>query len=183
MRKFPTAAEVEEMVARGYCASVIAEARELYARGQVAEELKAAIRKAFANVTLGNGIGLEEAQAIDDYATATVRAARRAKDERHDWAVLAAEDLDRYNSSLSFFDAEGMRFHLPAYMIAELEGRYGFDLASTIASSTTDDERYTLLDEAQRAAVRDFLRFVLDEPEYAFDRENIQLALTRYWEI
>src|SRR5688572_8588702 len=180
MRKFPTVADVDEMVARGYDSSVVAEARELAARGQVVEHLKAAIRKAFAGVTLGDGVGLEEAQAIDDYKSATVRAACRAKDEKHDWTAIDVEDLDRCNSSLSFFDAEGMRFHLPAYMIAELECRYGFDLAASIAYSASDDERYSLLDEAQRAVVRDFLRFVRDEPDY--DRASIQLALTNYWE-
>jgi hypothetical protein len=164
----PGAAEVEEM---------------LPARDQTVADLKTAIRKAFAGVRLGDGIGLQEAQAIDDYESDAVRAACRAKDECHDWAAIGAEDLNRCNSSLSFFDAEGMRFHLPAYMIAELEGRYGFDLASTIAYSTTDDERYTLLNDAQRAAVRDFLRFVRDEPDYKFQRESIQLALTNYWEV
>jgi hypothetical protein len=147
------------------------------------EELKIAIRKAFANVTLGDGIGLEEAQAIDDYETAAVRAARRAKDETRDWTAIDAEALNRCYSSLSFFDAKGMRFHLPAYMIAELEGRYDYDLASTIAYSTTDDERYLLLNDAQVAAVRDFLRFCRDQPEYEFQRESIQLALTNYWEV
>lgn len=174
--------EVDEMVARGYDPSVIAEGRELAARGRVAEDLKAAIRKAFAGVALGDGIGLHEAQAIDDYKSDAVRAARRAKDERLDWAALDADDLDRLHSSLAFFDAEGMRFHLPAYMLAELEGRYGFDLALTIAYSASGDERYTLLNEAQKAAVRDFLRFVQGEPEYSSSRESIQLALTNYWE-
>jgi len=42
----------------------------------------------------------------------------------------------RCNSSLSFFNADGMRFHLPAFLIAELKGEYrcGIEICLTSRS-------------------------------------------------
>src|SRR5688500_17196676 len=88
----------------------------------VSEALCDLIREAFAGVKLGNGIGLQEAQGIDDYADKETCARYRAGDEKEDWTRIPAEELSRCNSSLSFFDAEGMRFHLPAFLVAELQG-------------------------------------------------------------
>ena len=80
------------------------------------------IRDAFAGVTLGNGVGLREANGLDDYADSRTLAAYRSQDEKLDWSAISAADLDDCASSLGFFDADGMRFHLPAYLVADLEG-------------------------------------------------------------
>lgn len=168
----------------GYDRSVIEEAVELSKRWGVKEQLKQQLRQAFAGVGLGGGIGLREAQGLDDYASEEKCAAYRASDEKLDWQVLRADDLNQCNSSLSFFDAEGMRFHLPAYLIADLDGTYGFGMAfmlTQVTQSSSGDERFALLDQAQRAAVRAYLRFIEDEPEYKFEREYIQHALAGFW--
>jgi hypothetical protein len=179
--KYPTAADIEDMKARGFDPTVIAEAVERFKRGQIAEQLKLAIRGAFAGVTLGTGIGLQEAQCIDDGKNDKTRAACREQDEKENWGALPAEHLDRCNSSLFYFDAEGMRFHLPAYLVAALDGAFGFDLPYTLATAVPDDDRFTLLDTAQRETVREFLRFFRDEPDHAADRVLIQQALAAYW--
>ena len=179
--KYPSPQDIEEMRARGYDRSVIEEAVELSKRWVVKEQLKDQIRQAFAGVRLGGGIGLHEAQGLDDYASAEKCAAYRESDEKLDWQALQHEDLDKCNSSLSFFDAEGMRFHLPAYLIADLEGSYGFGMAFTLTQSSLCGEQCALLDEAQRAAVRAYLCFIEYEPEYEFEREYIQRALADFW--
>jgi hypothetical protein len=97
------------------------------------------------------------------------------------WAGLRSEELNKCNSSLSFFDAEGMRFHLPAYLIADLDGTYGFGMAFTLTQSSLLGEQVALLNEAQHAAVRAYFRFVEHEPEYEFEREHIQNALVGFW--
>jgi hypothetical protein len=181
MRKFPTAAELADMTERGFDRSVLAEQRALFERGQVAERIKADVRAAFAGVTLGEGIGLLEAQAIDDYKSNAERAASRTKDEKDDWSAIDVDSLNRCYSSLHFFDAEGLRFHLPAYLIAELEGNFGFDLHWTLCHSTAGEERFTLLSEPQRKGVVEFLQFVCDEPDYQSDRPLIEAALAGYW--
>jgi hypothetical protein len=81
------------------------------------------VRSAFQGVTLGKGVGLRQGQGLDDYADERSLATYRAQDEKLDWSAIPVADLDQCYSSLSFFDADGMRFHLPAYLVADLEGR------------------------------------------------------------
>jgi hypothetical protein len=142
------------------------------------EQLKEQIRQAFTGVCLGNGIGLREAQGLDDYATEDECAKYRELDEKNDWQTICPEDLNNCHSSLSFFDAEGMRFHLPAYLLAELNETYRFSLTFTL---TQESEQFALLDKVQRAAVRKFLRFIQYKPDYEFDEEDIQYALAFIW--
>ena len=80
------------------------------------------IRAAFAGVVLGEGVGLRQGRGLDDYADEGTLASYHAQDEKHDWSAIPVADLNRYGDSLSFFDPDGMRFHLPAYLVADLEG-------------------------------------------------------------
>lgn len=167
------------MRARGYDPSVIDQAIERSKRREALELLKGRIRIAFAGVRLGSGVGLREAQAIDGYADDGARARCRERDEKEDWQAIGTTDLRECNCSLSFFDAEGMRFHLPAYLIADLDGNYGFGMAFHLTQCP--DERFSLLSALQAKALREYLRFIEDEPDYALDREQIQNALKEYW--
>lgn len=176
--KYPTAADIEEMKVRGYDPSVIAEQLALAKRGQVLEALRAAVVQAFAGVTLGDGIGLLEAQGLDDYADDKTLATYREKDEREDWLALRRDDLDRYSSSLHFFDDKGMRFHIPAFLLAATDDE-ALDLVFTLTH--TADERFVLLAPSQRKVIRDYLIFIEQEQAYASDRERIQAALNGYW--
>lgn len=181
--KYPTASDIEEMKARGFDPSVIAEAVVLLERGQQAQQLKAAVRKAFAGVTLGTGTGLYEAQGLDDYADEKTCAAYREKDQKDDWSAIDPDELNRCNSSLSFFDAQGMQFHLPAYLIADLDGLYGYDLAFHLTQSILFEEKFALLNAAQRAVIREYLQFIEQDEEHKFDRDHIHRALEGYWAV
>ncbi|GAC1353099.1 MAG: hypothetical protein NVSMB1_22880 [Polyangiales bacterium] len=139
------------------------------------------ISAAFAGVRLGGGIGLFEAQGLDDYALPDERRDLRERDEKDDWTVLSAEELNSANSSLSFFDAEGMRFHLPAYLIADLRGDYRHDVVFTLCQAAVRAERFSLLTGAQRVAVRRYLEFVAKESDHDFDRLDIEQCLAGYW--
>ena len=147
-----------------------------------AERLYTEITTAFAEVALGDGVGLWEAQAIDDYAEPTVRRSARERDEKHDWSVIPAKDLDECYSSPSFFDPEGMRFHLPALMLADLSGSSQIDV--TFFLTRLDDwslEKFQLLNDAQRNAVRRFLEFQLRYSDGDFDHPSIEQALQTFW--
>jgi hypothetical protein len=74
------------------------------------DDLCRLIREAFAGVKLGGGVGLQQAQGFDDHEDEKTCARYRANDEKEDWSHIPAEELNRCNSSLCFFDAEGMRF-------------------------------------------------------------------------
>lgn len=175
-----TASDLEEMRARGYDPLTIEAARETYERGRVADQLITRILDAFNAVTLGNGVGLREAQGLDEYADEETCAAYRKSDEKEDWTRISVDELNQCNSSLSFFDPEGMRFHLPAFMIAELRGDYNFGMAFSLTQG--DYTRYfSALHPTQRLIVREFLLFLQDDPNYQFDRVHIEKALQEYW--
>jgi len=179
--KYPSPADIAEMKARGYDSTTIAKAEQQSKRGEASQGVCRAIEAAFAGVTLGGGVGLQQAQGLDDYADAGICAAYRAKDEKDDWHRLPTEALNKCNSSLSFFDAEGMRFHLPAYLLADLRGDYRFGMASCLTKTSDYDRYFRLLSHAQRRAVRAFLLHIADDPEYDFDHPHIVRALNEYW--
>ena len=174
--------ELEEMRSRGYDSGLLEEAAESIERGKVADELIAEIIEAFQGVTLGDGVGLWEGQGLDDYEDAATCAKYRQKDEKDDWLAIPSDDLFRCNSSLSFFDAKGMRFHLPAYLISALRGE---DDDWAIFHLTHLDEhgrsKFIKLSPRQREVVRKYLLFMRDDVDCLFDRPNIDKALKTYW--
>lgn len=145
------------------------------------ERLCGLIRAAFRNVTLGAGVGLNEGNAIDDYAPADVRAAARDRDEADSWESIPVGDLNRCNYALSYFDAEGMRFHLPAFMIADLRGEFEYDLVFTLTASAQLEDQMRLLSPAQRRAVREYLEHCSSDPDRYCNVDSIDAALSGYW--
>ncbi len=80
------------------------------------------IYKAFKNVKLEDGIGIWEANAMDDYFSPESQEYQEAiaKDERNDWrkvAQLFENPEGNYNSAVSsFMDVKGLRFFLPVIL-------------------------------------------------------------------
>ena len=178
--KYPLSEDIEAMRARGYD-PVLAKAQLLSSRWQEKERVKALIRSAFRAVVLGQGIGLDEAQGIDGYESKQCCAARRCADEKTNWAAITLEQLIACRSSLSFFDAAGMRFHLPAFLIADLDGDGEFGMDFSLTYSSQIQEIFALLNSQQRESVRQFLHYILCEPNYSQSQEKIRSALAGYW--
>jgi Family of unknown function (DUF6714) len=141
------------------------------------------IRAAFAGVVLGEGVGLRQGRGLDDYADEGTLASYRAQDEKHDWSAIPVADLNRYGSSLSFFDPDGMRFHLPAYLVADLEGtlQTADVLFHLVYMAEGAASRFDTLSSSQREAVREFLLFRLSDPHREFVHPMIEAALRDYW--
>src|SRR5262245_419937 len=152
------------------------------ANSDAAEKLCDRIRTAFAGVRLGDGIGLRQAQGIDDYEVEAKCLAYREQDEKDDWTRIPASVLNACYSSLSFFDAQGMRFHLPAFLIAELQGVYLQDLGFQLGHlNDYSRQQYSLLTPAQREVVRDVALFLASEESYEFDRPHLLRAVEEFW--
>lgn len=150
--------------------------------GSEEERLLKLIREAFQGVTLGGGVGLREGRGLDMYVSAEELAEMRSEDEQQNWANISWEDLNRYSGSLCFFDAEGMRFHLPAFLIADLEGTFNGDLVSLLSGG--GDRYFALLSDSQRLAVREYLLFLgqsSEECHQELDRPQIEEALSKQW--
>ena len=139
------------------------------------------IKSAFFGVTLGNGIGLWEAQALDDYESEEVQRSNRNRDEKEDWRRLSCDELQRCHSSLSFFDADGMRFHLPAYMIGSLDHQVDDPIFHLTQLDDYTKSKLTALNLAQRKAIVMYLKWCLEQADYEFDHLAIRRALSEYW--
>lgn len=132
------------------------------------------IKNAFQSVRLEDGIGLWEAQGIDDYADSKTLEELRKKDERINWENIPYKDLVDCQSSLSFFDAKGMRFCLPPFLIFDLladeiyeeQGINAPDVLFTLSYKLNEDyqkNRFSLFNKEQIGSIIHFLEYKLDE--------------------
>jgi len=173
--------ELAEMLARGYDRVLLEQANEAVERGKLADELITTISTAFRGVTLGDGVGLQQAQGLDDYEDEETCAAYREGDEKEEWQAISSDELFRCNSSLSFFDAEGMRFHLPAYLVSALRGEDDWATSHLTQLDAHGRSYFSALSPSQRLAVREYLLLVREDEDHQFDRAEIDQALDSYW--
>ncbi len=126
-------------------------------------EVEALIRQAFRGVKLGDGIGLFESQAIDHYGSAEERRLCRARDETEDWSRISDHDLIGCQSSLSFFDPEGFRFHIPAYITSDLRVGWVYLRSSVesvvLGNGDVPTGHRCVLSEDQVEALRQYLMY------------------------
>jgi hypothetical protein len=122
-----------------------------------------------------------------------------------DWRTLDAEFIDQapggFGSALSFFSDEAFHFYLPAYMIADVDGRLehaepvfhlclGLDDASQnkkinprrYGERTWLDEakhKFSMFNDAEAKAIAAYLRFIGERD--GFNQHLIGQALKNYW--
>lgn len=176
-----TAADIDQMRASGYDRSTIAAAEAWLSKCHRADELIELVRRAFAGVELGAGIGLRESDGIDDYAGPEELARLRADDEKHDWQRIPADLLNFCHAAPSFLDATGLRFHTPAFLVAELKGEFQHDFIGRLIDgsySATDFPR--LLTNDQRAVIIECIRFYGSLEQYSYEGDRIEAAVRRF---
>lgn len=165
-----------ELIERGYSYEIAVEIEKCHVEKlKIIEE----ISRAFEGVTLGEGIGLFQAQAIDDYATIEEQITARNRDEKFNWKNIDSETL--LSSSLSFLDAKGIKFHIPAYIIAELQGKCkGNIIYHLTALGENSLAQFSELNREQKNSIAGFLRFTLKKCD-EIDAPRVLLALAEYW--
>lgn len=124
-----------------------------------------------------------------------------------DWRVLDADFLDQapggYGSALSFFSDEAFRFYLPAYLIADLDGRFtrvdpvfhlclGLDDQSCgqhvnsrrYGERTWSDvarHKFAMFTRSQAAAIAAYLQWRCETEDVPGVSEPVEQALRNYW--
>ena len=138
------------------------------------------VRTAFHGVQLGEGIGLFEAKGLDDFASDEERVELRAKDEKHDWQRISPTDLARCSAAPFFFDLAGFIFHLPAFLIAELndEHPYGF-IDRLCRFDVLPKGWHELLTMTQRNAIALALIMVTEHPDYSTNQTKLQEVIRK----
>lgn len=145
-------------------------------------EIADQIRVAFRGVTLGDGVGLREGDGMDDNADEMTLALYRSADEKEKWDRILPSQLNEARCALSYFDPQGMRFHLPAYLIADLRGEYRFGMACELTGlGHPRRNQFELLNDEQRQSVRAFLLHILEDPDYRYEWDDIRAALVQDW--
>ena len=125
-----------------------------------------------------------------------------------DWGSLDADFLDKapagHGSALSFFSDEALRFYLPAYLVADLDGRLErqdpvFHLTHGLTNGAQRERvnprrygertwfeasayRFSVFNPEQCKAIVRYLRFKLETDQSGFDKSQIEEALRNYWE-
>jgi len=166
------------------------------------EVLKERIRAAFAGVEYPGDWCLRDSEEGDE--PYLVERDFKGKTDRY---ALDAEFLDLapdgFASALHFLSEEAFRFYLPAYLIADLDGKlehvepvfhltHGLDEASgperinprRYGDRTWSDHarcRHAMFDPAQAAAIVGYLETMRDASEWEPDRTKITQALESYW--
>ncbi len=105
-----------------------------------------AIHNAFVDVRRGDGISLHEAMTIDNYRPLAVQQAARAKDTDTHWQDVPCETIWHCESALSFLDARGFRYYLPAFMCCGLRALEANDVRGNLLIDTC---QFHLLHEPQ----------------------------------
>jgi len=165
-----------------------------------AEAVKSQIRHAFANVQFpgdwclrGSDEGEEPFLLEQEFKGKT------------DWQSLEPALIDRapggFGSALSFFSDEAFRFYLPAYLIADVDGKLSMhDPVFHLTHGLTDDRRgervnrrrygertwfdekrhkFAIFDREHARAIVSYLELKRETDE--FRRDAINQALANYW--
>lgn len=145
------------------------------------DDVVARIEASFANTKLGHGIGLFEANGLDDYAPDDELRRLRALDEKHDWKLISVTDLAKCYCSPTFFDPHGFVFHLPAFLIAELNDKHPYGFIDRLYAANEHPKGWrVLLTREQRDAIIATLELIRDHPNYQHEMDDIDAAINRY---
>ena len=158
----------------------------------LAKALLADIGRAFAGVTRGAGISLCKSLQLDDYVPEdqlVESEEARALDPGTDWTQIPHEWLTRFGGKggLSFVDAPGFRYYLPAAMtlfILETEGLVApkgclTEMLVYHLNSADPLDHFSVLNDEQSRVVRRFLEYVAADPEC--DCIDVQVGLEGHW--
>ena len=163
--------------------------------------LKALVRDAFANVAYPGDWCLRGSNEGDE--PYLLEAEFKGKT---DWAALDTAFIDRapdgFGTALSFFSDEAFRFYLPAYLIADIDGKLqqhdpSFQLTHGLDDATRGQRlhprrfgdrtwldaqrhRFSTFTRTEAAAIVEYLRWRRERDEYA--RAKINQALRNYWD-
>ena len=124
------------------------------------QALAAEVAAAFGGVDLGNGVTWLEAESIDNYESPAERAAARRTDvSAGGWLTVSDQLFDRFPSAVTFLDAHGFRYYLPAFIVADIRrgGRWESAVDDGVLARLEDPSRVAdllpLLHDRQRRAV------------------------------
>jgi hypothetical protein len=152
------------------------------------QQLMALVFEAFDGVQLEGGVSLHKTIYEDNYGDITKAVALAIeKDETKDWKKLInSPQLLKVVGigGISFFDAKGLRFHLPAYLCTAFEHPYADITASLLFTLTHksdyNDKRLSLLNPLQKKCIGEILLYFRKLEDFEPDWKGIDQFLSFY---
>lgn len=157
------------------------------------EELKGQIKTAFGSVAFPSHQGLRGSMAMDNYATdAEVESITASQDIHGEWWQIPQDELRYCVLALSYLDAAGVLFYLPAYLRMALDdvGKKRLWVLDLVDTALSDDDpghraylegRLSMLNDAQRKVCVRALRFLhsqlIDDGSTEYERKRIDRIL------
>jgi hypothetical protein len=147
------------------------------------EEVKTRIEEAFADVPYpgDRNIGSDP----DYWECAEINEHFRG---RH-WREIPRDILQYHQHDLPFFSPAGLRYYLPTYLLAGLDGFVDvpdftvYDVEPDEEGDTRElwIQRYEPMTPKQKQAIRMWLEYLRDERPRNIDLAHVQAALEKYW--
>ena len=140
------------------------------------------VRRAFAGVSLRDGIGLREADGMDDHRSERELSALRETDEREDWSKISFDDLHRHAAGWWYMNAAGLLFHTPAFILADLADESDWVMPFRLTTPSDKlDLLLNVLSRDQKQAVRMFLTHCLQDEFHQSVHDAIRTSLDEIW--
>ena len=152
------------------------------------EQLIQEIEVAFKDVTLQDGIGINEADSIElGERDATINKGRNQdRSWWTEWTDIEDKYISSYSSVMDFMDSQGIKWVLPAYMTYIInhykEGSFSID--STIyvlEEGAMGSDQVDLYTPEQKKVIAEFLQFMITVGEEWLDVASAQAALDKIW--
>lgn len=142
------------------------------------------IGEAFDHIPKPPRITLQVARGIDDYVPDDELDELRDPNEGSRWQDLPSTVVEEYWDVHPFLCPIGFRYYLPVFMIWTIKNHRQSALSIpqwTISSlDCPDDEKLALLDQRQRAAISNFLKYAIEHLD-PFDAECADEVYEGLW--
>ena len=156
----------------------------------MSEALFQEVHAVFGKVELGDGLSLHQAGAMDLMLSAEeVRQSRRLDTETR-WQDIPDSKVEEFHYALTFMDPEGMRFHLPRFVVYSLE-HPGLDSPAVDAAvyacdfgDDVDDQvlgQFNAMSRRQMRTIANFLVFVAESKDEDYDILVAAMAVEAFW--
>lgn len=152
------------------------------------EQLIQEIETAFKDVTLKDGIGINEADRIELQERDSIIQKGRNLDRMwwNSWMDIEEKYMASYASVMDYMDAAGTKWAMPAYMRYIVnhykEGSFSVDSTIyTLESGAQGTDKMDLYTEDQKRVIAKFLQFMVSVGDEWVDVESAKNALDKVW--
>lgn len=156
----------------------------------MSEQLLAEIEQAFGGVELGGGLSMHQAGAMDLLLEPEEVLQARVLDPEARWQDIPDDRLDEFHFALTYMDPEGLRFHLPRFMVFALENP-GLDSPAVDAAVYACDfgeemkqevlAQFNAMSRKQMRTIAQFLAHIAEGKDEDYDVMIAAMALESFW--